>query len=55
MLEKTFKFKKESGCTDSLYGEKGKCVLNIVPKNKKTKTFNIDSKCKPKRGKKSKN
>ena len=54
-LKKPSNSKKESGCTDSLYGVKGKCVLNIVPKNKKTKTFNIDSKCKPKRGKKPKN
>ena len=27
------KTNKETGCTQSLYGVKGKCVLNIVPKN----------------------
>ncbi len=48
------KTNKETGCTQSLYGVKGKCVLNIVPKTKKIKSFNIDSECKIKR-KKSKN
>jgi hypothetical protein len=41
--------KKEAGCTESLYGIKGKCVLNIVPKNTKTKSFKMDPKCKIKR------
>ncbi len=36
---------QHSGCTEPLYGLKSKCVLNIVPKNKKIDTFNIDSKC----------
>ena len=39
------KLKKETGCTKPLYGNKSKCVLNIVPKNKKCKTFKIDKKC----------
>ena len=51
-LEKKENTKKEKGCTDSLYGLKGKCVMNIVPKSKKTETFKIDSKCKVKRSKK---
>jgi len=36
---------KEDGCTEPLYGEKAKCVLNIVPQNTKCDTFNIDKKC----------
>jgi hypothetical protein len=36
---------KEKGCTQSLYGLKPKCVLNIVPKDKKINTINIDKKC----------
>ena len=39
----------ESGCTDSLYGMKSKCVLNIVPKELSCETFKIDKKCKLKR------
>ena len=35
----------ESGCTKPLYGNKSKCVLNIVPKNTKCKTFKIDKRC----------
>jgi hypothetical protein len=38
--------KKETGCTKSLYGVKGKCVLSIVPKSTQIKSFNIDPKCK---------
>ena len=45
------KTNKETGCTQSLYGIKGKCVLTIVPKTKKIKSFNIDSECKIKRKK----
>ena len=47
--EKTVKTKKESGCVDSLYGIKSKCVLNIVPKEKKCNSIKIDSKCKIKK------
>ena len=36
----------EKGCTDSLYGMKGKCVLNIVPKNGNSISFKMDKKCK---------
>lgn len=38
--------KKETGCTKSLYGVKGKCVLNIVPKDANTPSFKMDPKCK---------
>ena len=41
----TKKNKKEKGCTTPLYGKKSKCVINIVPQEKKCKTFNIDKKC----------
>jgi len=43
--------KKEKGCNDSLYGMKGKCIINIVPKKSKKQTFKIDPKCKIKRNK----
>jgi hypothetical protein len=44
--------KKESGCTEPLYGIKSKCILNIVPKNKSCNTFTIDKKCSIKKKKK---
>lgn len=37
---------KEKVCTESLYGKKAKCVIHIVPKEKKCKTFQIDKTCK---------
>ena len=37
--------KKESGCVDPLYGSKSKCLIRIVPKNTRKKTFKIDKKC----------
>ena len=36
---------KEKGCTEPLYGKKSKCILRIVPKNKRCKTLKIDKKC----------
>ena len=36
---------KEDGCVKPLYGKKSKCVINIVPKNTKCKTFKIDKRC----------
>ena len=47
---KLFKFKKtkkkkEKGCTEPLYGKKARCIINIVPQDKKGKTLKIDSKC----------
>jgi hypothetical protein len=35
----------EKGCTDSLYGEKSKCILQIVPQDKKCDTLQIDEQC----------
>lgn len=46
---KTRKKKKESGCTEPLYGKKAKCILQIVPHDYKCKTFNHHEKCKIKR------
>ena len=46
---KIFKFnktkKKETGCTEPLYGKKAKCIIKIVPHEKKCKTLEIDNKC----------
>ena len=36
---------KENGCTESLYGEKSKCIIKIVPENTKCETLQIDKKC----------
>jgi hypothetical protein len=38
--------KTQKGCVEPLYGIKSKCVLNIVPKNSKKKTIQIDKRCK---------
>lgn len=35
----------EKGCTEPLYGEKSKCVIQIVPQTKKIETFKVDEKC----------
>lgn len=43
-LTSTVKKIKHKGCTDPLHGKRSKCVLNIVPANKKCKTFNLDMK-----------
>jgi len=43
--KKTRKKKIESGCIQPLYGKKSKCVINIVPKDTKCKTFNIHKQC----------
>ena len=37
--------KREKGCTEPLYGSKAKCVIKIVPQEKKCKTMQIDRKC----------
>jgi hypothetical protein len=45
-LNKTRKIRKrEDGCTEPLYGSKSKCIVKIVPKEKKEKTFQMDKKC----------
>jgi hypothetical protein len=43
------KTRKEKGCTEPLYGKKSKCIIKIVPQEKKCKTFQIDDKCIKKR------
>ena len=42
---RTQKKKREKGCTTPYYGKKSRCVINIVPKSKKCKSFKIDKKC----------
>ena len=37
--------KKEKGCTEPLYGKKSRCIINIVPQEDKSATFNMDKKC----------
>ena len=41
----TTRKKQEKGCTEPLYGKKAKCVINIVPQEDKTATFQMDKKC----------
>jgi len=41
----TRKNKRETGCTEPLYGKKSKCIINIVPQENKSKTFRVDKKC----------
>lgn len=38
--------KIEKGCTESLYGKKSKCVIQIVPQEKNCQTFQMDESCK---------
>ena len=47
MLKKSKKKGKvlEKGCTTPYYGKKSQCVINIVPKSKKCKSFKIDKRC----------
>ena len=35
----------EKGCTEPLIGKKSKCVLNIMPVNNSTPSFNINKQC----------
>lgn len=37
--------KREKGCVKPLYGVKSKCILSIVPKEKKCKSFKVDKQC----------
>ena len=39
------KLKKEKGCTEPLYGKKAKCVIHIIPQERKCKTLKIDHQC----------
>ena len=41
---------REDGCTEPLYGSKSKCIVKIVPKEKRMNTFQMDKKCIKKRG-----
>ena len=41
--------KKEKGCIVPLYGIKSKCIIEIVPKKSKKKSFKIDDRCLVKR------
>jgi hypothetical protein len=41
----TYLRKKEKGCTEPLYGKKSKCVINIVPQEDRSATFQMDKKC----------
>ena len=43
------KFVKEKGCVKPLHGVKSKCVIKIVPKDKKCSSFEMDPKCKLRR------
>lgn len=36
---------KEKGCTEPLYGKKSKCIIKIVPQERKEATFQMDKKC----------
>ena len=49
-FKKTSKNSKETGCTEPLYGKKSKCIIKIVPKEERCKTFQMDEKCKKTRG-----
>jgi hypothetical protein len=45
-FKKTYTRKrKEKGCTEPLYGKKSKCVINIVPQEDKSASFQMDKKC----------
>jgi len=48
-FSKRIKQISEKGCTEPLYGEKSKCVLKIVPQDKKCESFEMDEKCIKKR------
>jgi hypothetical protein len=37
--------KSEKGCTEPLFGEKSKCILQIVPQKEKCETFQMDERC----------
>uniref|UniRef100_A0A6C0KDK7 thiol oxidase n=1 Tax=viral metagenome TaxID=1070528 RepID=A0A6C0KDK7_9ZZZZ len=36
---------KEKGCIEPLFGKKSKCIIKIVPQEKKCQTFQMDKKC----------
>jgi len=46
---KTRKNKSHKGCVRPLYGKKAKCVIHIVPQERKIETFQMDDACIKKR------
>ncbi len=40
------KSKKEMGCINPINGIKSKCLITIVPKNVRRRTFKMDPRCK---------
>lgn len=40
----------EKGCVEPMYGEKSKCILQIVPQTKQCDSFQVDSQCLKSRG-----
>jgi hypothetical protein len=46
---KTAKKQIEKGCTEPLYGKKSRCIIKIVPQDKKGESFQMDEKCIKKR------
>jgi hypothetical protein len=44
-IKHTLKRKKETGCTDPVYGKKSKCIIKIVPQEDKCKTMQVDRRC----------
>ena len=42
---KTNKINIDKGCTEPLYGSKSQCILNIVPKDARKNSLNIDNHC----------
>lgn len=49
LRRKTVKKRKEKGCTKPLYGKKSKCLIRIVPSDRRSKTLKIDRRCIKKR------
>ena len=41
--------KQENGCVEPLYGNKSRCLIRIVPKNSRHKTFAVDKSCRLRR------
>jgi len=42
---RTRRRKKEKGCVEPLFGKKSKCVMKIVPKEERTRSFQMDKRC----------
>ena len=48
-IKESKKPKKEKGCTNSFYGKKSKCIIQIVPKKSKKRSFKMSKACKIKK------